>query len=133
MNGRKSLTVYPGMTGLMENAFVSVKGVRHTIRAEIEVPNARANGVAALAPGKHTIVYEFVSDERKPGTGGTSILSVDGKILGAAEIARTVPLAFSAAEGVDVGLDVETAVPGDDAQGNNAFSVRIEQVTVEVL
>ena len=30
---------------------------------------------SALAPGKHTIVYEFIPDEAKPGTGGKSILT----------------------------------------------------------
>ncbi len=34
LGGRKSLTVYPGMTGMMENAFINVKGVHHTITAE---------------------------------------------------------------------------------------------------
>jgi arylsulfatase len=33
LGGRKSLTVYPGMTGMMENAFINVKGVHHTITA----------------------------------------------------------------------------------------------------
>ena len=30
LGGRKTLTVYPGMTGMMENAFINVKGVHHT-------------------------------------------------------------------------------------------------------
>jgi arylsulfatase len=30
-------------------------------------------GTTALALGKHTILYEFVSDAAKPGTGGKSI------------------------------------------------------------
>ncbi len=28
LGGRKTLTVYPGMTGMLENAFINVKGVR---------------------------------------------------------------------------------------------------------
>jgi arylsulfatase len=32
----------------------------------------------ALAPGKHTISYEFIPDAAKLGTGGKFILSVDG-------------------------------------------------------
>ncbi len=116
LGGRKSLTVYPGMTGMMENAFINVKGVHHTITAEVELKDAKTSGViiaqagyfggwalymkdgkphheynffalertniagdTALAPGKHTIAYEFIPDEAKPGTGGKSILSVDGK------------------------------------------------------
>ena len=35
LGGRKSLTVFPGMTGMLENAFINVKGVHHTITAEV--------------------------------------------------------------------------------------------------
>jgi len=34
---RKSLTVYPGMSGMLENAFINVKGVKHTVTAEVEL------------------------------------------------------------------------------------------------
>ncbi len=169
MGGRKSLTVYAGMTGMMENAFINVKGVRHTITAEIEVKDAKAGGViisqagyfggwtlymkdgkphheynwfalertnigadTALAPGKHTISYEFIPDAAKPGTGGKSILSVDGKKIAEAQIPKTQPFAFSADEGADVGLDAETNVSPDYKQNANAFTGKIIKVTVEV-
>ena len=60
---------------------------------------------AALAPGRHTIRYDFVYDGGKPGSGGTSRLSVDGKPAGEARVARTMPFMYSADEGVDVGMD----------------------------
>jgi arylsulfatase len=169
LGGRKSLTVYPGMTGMMENAFINVKGVAHTVTAEVEVKDANTHGViiaqagyfggwvlymkdgkvhheynffglertnvaspTALAPGKHTIVYEFIPDEAKPGTGGRSILSVDGKKLAEGKIPKTQPYAFSGDEGADVGLDGETNVSNDYKQGNNAFTGRISKVTVSV-
>ena len=169
LGGRKSLTVYPGMTGMMENAFINVKGVHHTITAEVEVKDAKTQGViiaqagyfggwvlymkdgkvhheynffglertniastTALAPGKHTIVYEFIPDAAKPGTGGKSILSVDGKKLAEGKIPKTQPFAFSADEGADVGLDGETNVSNDYKQGDNAFTGKINKVTVEV-
>jgi arylsulfatase A-like enzyme len=169
LGGRKSLTVYPGMTGMLENAFINVKGVHHTITAEVEVKDAKAQGViiaqaglfggwvlymkdgkvhheynffglertniagtTALAPGKHTIVYEFIPDEAKPGTGGQSILSAGGKKLAEGKIPKTVPFIFSADEGTDVGLDGETNVSNDYPQGNNAFTGKISKVRVEV-
>jgi arylsulfatase A-like enzyme len=169
MGGRKSLTVYPGMTGMMENAFINVKGVHHTITAEVEVKDAKAQGViiaqagtfggwvlymkdgkalheynffglertniaspTALAPGKHTIVYEFIPDAARPGTGGRSILSVDGKKLAEGKIPKTVPFIFSGDEGSDVGLDAETNVSPDYQQNNNAFTGKIGKVTVSV-
>jgi arylsulfatase len=169
LDGRKMLRVYPGMTGMMENAFINVKGVHHTITAEVEVKDAKTQGViiaqagyfggwvlymkdgkvhheynffglertnvastTALAPGKHTIVYEFIPDAAKPGTGGKSILSVDGKKLAEGKIPKTQPFAFSGDEGADVGLDGETNVSNDYKQGDNAFTGKIKKVTVEV-
>ena len=167
LDGRKTLTVYPGMTGIMENAFINVKGVHHTITADIELKDANASGViiaqagyfggwtlymkdgkahheynffalertniaseTPLATGKHTIVYEFIPDETKPGSGGKSILNIDGRKVGEGHIPKTEPYAFSADEGTDVGIDGETNVSPDYKQGDNAFSGNIVSVTV---
>jgi arylsulfatase len=166
--GRKTLTVYPGMVGMLENAFINVKGVRHTVKAEVEITDAATNGVIiaqagyfggwvlymkdgrphheynffgiehtniggpdALAAGKHTIEYEFIPDEARPGTGGKSILSVDGQKVAEGHIPKTQPFIFSADEGADVGLDAETNVSSDYKPLNNAFTGRIIKVTVE--
>ena len=50
MAGRTSLTLAEGMTGMMENVFISVKNKSKTITAEVEVPASGANG-AILAQG----------------------------------------------------------------------------------
>lgn len=169
LGGRKVLTVFPGMTGMLENAFINVKGRHHTVTAEVEVPNDKTNGViiaqagyfggwtlymkdgkarheynffalertniggdAPLASGKHTIQYEFIPDEAKPGTGGKSILSVDGKKVAEGHIPKTQPFMFSADEGTDVGIDGETNVSTDYEPGPpSAFTGKIVKVTVE--
>jgi arylsulfatase A-like enzyme len=169
LNGRKTLTVYSGMTGMLENAFINVKSVHHTIAAEVELKDDKTGGViiaqaglfggwvlymkegkvhheynffglertnvageTALAVGKHTISYEFIPDAAKPGTGGKSILSVDGKKVGEAQIPKTQPYAFSADEGADVGVDGETNVSNDYKPGPpSAFTGRIIKVTVK--
>src|SRR4029453_10396733 len=51
LGGRTSLTVYPGMTGMTENAFINVKGVHHTVTAEVELNDARTNGVIIAQAG----------------------------------------------------------------------------------
>lgn len=167
LGGRKSLTVYPGMTGMMENAFINVKGVHHTIEAEVDLKDAATNGViiaqagyfggwtlymkegkphheynwfalertnigaeTAIAPGKHTISYEFIPDAAQPGTGGKSILRVDGQKVAEGQIPKTQPFAFSGDEGADVGLDSETNVSPDYQQNANAFTGKIIKVTV---
>jgi arylsulfatase len=86
----------------------------------------------ALAPGKHTIVYEFIPDAVKPGTRGRSILSVGGKKLADGKIPKTQPFMFSGNEGTNVGLDGETNVSNDYKQGDNAFTGKISKVLVEV-
>jgi arylsulfatase A-like enzyme len=168
LGGRKTLTVYDGMTGMLENAFINVKGVRHTITAEVVVNDTKTEGViiaqaghfggwvlymkdgmvhheynwfglertnvassTALAPGKHTIMYEFIPDAATPGTGGKSILSVDGQKAAEGHVPKTQPFAFSADEGADVGMDGETNVSTDYKQGDNAFTGKIVKVTVE--
>jgi arylsulfatase len=170
LGGRTTMTVFDGMTGIMENAFINVKGVRHSVTAEIVVPDAKTEGVIIaqagyfggwalymkggrvvhdynffglshtkvaspkpLAPGAHTIVYEFVPDEAKPGTGGKSILSIDGQVVAEAHIPKTQPFVFSADEGVDVGVDNETMVSDDYRPGATDFQGEIVKVTVAQL
>lgn len=50
--GRTSLTLGQGMTGLMENAFLSVKNKSKTITAEIDVPASGANGSIIVQGGR---------------------------------------------------------------------------------
>ena len=45
MSSRTSLTLYEGMTGMMENTFLNVKGRSLTITAEVEIPKGGATGV----------------------------------------------------------------------------------------
>jgi hypothetical protein len=49
MAGRTSLTVFPGMIGMAENAFINIKNRSHTITAEIENPT---NGVILAQAGR---------------------------------------------------------------------------------
>jgi arylsulfatase A-like enzyme len=52
MAGRTSLTVYQGMTGISENAFINVKNRSHTVTAEVEIPKNGANGVLLAQAGR---------------------------------------------------------------------------------
>ena len=171
LNGRKTLTVYHGMTGMhgerlhqregraphdhgrsrgpgcegerrdhragrLLRRLDAVHEGRHACTQDYNYFGLDATNVAsktALAPGKHTIVYEFIPDEAKPGTGGKSILSVDGKDAAEGHIPKTQPFAFSADEGVDVGVDGETNVSDDYKQGDNKFTGQIVKVTVAQL
>jgi arylsulfatase A-like enzyme len=52
MAGRKSLTVYEGMTGMSENAFINVKNQSATITADVEIPARGASGVILCQGGR---------------------------------------------------------------------------------
>jgi hypothetical protein len=84
-----------------------------------------------LAPGRHSIRYEFAPAGGPPGTGGTGRLAVDGAPAGEKNIPRLMPYAYSADEGVDVGMDAETPVTDEYKEGANHFTGRIMKVTVD--
>lgn len=169
MGTRTSLTVYEGMTGLSENAFINVKGKHYTITSEVELKDSNTNGViisqagrfggwvlymkggkvkheynffglehtniASAQPlpvGKHEIKYEFVPDDPKPGAGGKCVLYVDGQKVAEGQIPKTQPFAYSADEGVDVGVDNETNVSNDYKERENKFTGKIKKVTVDI-
>ena len=52
MAGRKSLTVFEGMTGMMENAFINVKNQSVTITAEVETAPSGTSGVILCQGGR---------------------------------------------------------------------------------
>jgi arylsulfatase len=52
MGARTSLTLYEGMTGITENAFINIKGRSFTIIADVEVPREAVNGVIIAQAGR---------------------------------------------------------------------------------
>jgi arylsulfatase len=64
MNGRTTLTVYPGMHGMMENAFINVKNRSHDITAELEVPAGGVSGVILAQGGRFGGWSLYVKDNR---------------------------------------------------------------------
>jgi arylsulfatase len=52
MAGRKSLTVFEGMTGMMENAFINVKNQSVTLTADVETVPSGTSGVILCQGGR---------------------------------------------------------------------------------
>ena len=52
MGSRTSLTVYEGMTGISENAFINVKNRKYTITADVDLKDANTNGVIISQAGR---------------------------------------------------------------------------------
>ena len=65
MEGRESMTLYPGVPGMMENAFINTKNRSHTITATVEIPEGGANGVI-LCQGGRFGGWSLYLDDGKP-------------------------------------------------------------------
>ena len=62
MGGRTSLTLYPGMIGMKENAFIDVKNRSSSITADLEIPPSGASGVILAQGGAHSGWSLYVKD-----------------------------------------------------------------------
>ena len=67
-----------------------------------------ARSAAPLVPGRHRIDVDTTI--AGPGKPGTVVLRVDGEEVGNVALLRTVPLAFTASETFDVGIDLGAPV-----------------------
>jgi arylsulfatase A-like enzyme len=93
MGGRTSLTVYEGMTGIGENAFINVKNRAVTITADVNVPAHGANGVILcqggrfggwslyVKNGKPVYTYNFVGLQETTITGSAPLPSGKATIV----------------------------------------------------
>lgn len=86
----------------------------------------------AVPSGKATIRFEFKYDGGGMGKGGLGTILVNGEKVAEGRIEHTQAMFFSADEGTDVGQDGETPVSDDYKQGDNAFTGKIQKVTIEV-
>ncbi|MCF1751843.1 arylsulfatase [Mariniradius sediminis] len=83
----------------------------------------------SLAPGKHTLVYDFKYDGGGPGRGGVGTISIDGQKVAEGRIERTQPGIFSVVDLADVGIDLGTAVA--DYGPSSKFNGNIKKVVVQ--
>jgi len=63
-----------------------------------------------LEPGKHTIVFDYKAAGTELGTGGTGVLSIDGKEVATNSLEHGIPVTFPEDETFDVGQDTRTGV-----------------------
>ncbi len=65
MEGRTSMILHEGMTGMMDNVFINIKNRSHSITAELEIPEGGTEGVVICQGGRF---------------GGWSLFTRDGKL-----------------------------------------------------
>jgi arylsulfatase len=83
-----------------------------------------------LAPGKHSLVFDFKYDGGGPGRGGIGTISVDGKKVVEGRMERTQPGIFSVVDLADVGIDLGTVVTnyGPTSKFNGSIkSVKVQR------
>ena len=89
-------------------------------------------GQEPLAPGKHTVSYEFEKTGTEPvGAGGTGRLFVDGQQVAEGNIPRTCTVGYSMDETFDIGWDKGDAVTPEYKAGEK-FGGKIIQVDFDV-
>jgi arylsulfatase A-like enzyme len=84
-----------------------------------------------LPTGKTKLIVDFVYDGGGPGKGGVITMSANGKRIVEGRLERTIPVQLSLGEGLDVGMDVGSAVDFT-YKLPFAFTGKIEKVTVEL-
>ena len=87
----------------------------------------------ALAPGKHTIVFDFKIAERGFGKGGTGVLSVDGKEVDTKKLPYSIPFIVSMDESFDVGVDTRYGVDDNDYHPPFRFTGKLTKLTIRLV
>jgi hypothetical protein len=96
---------------------------------ELLVARWANDGDAPLAPGKHTIVFDFTYDGPGIAKGGTGVLTEDGREVRKLSIPKTIPFLIPPDESFDIGGDTRTGVNDQDYQVPFNFDGKIDKLT----
>jgi len=96
------------------------------------VARFRWEGQEALAPGRHTVIFDFKYDGPGFAKGGTGVLSVDGKEVSKKTVPHTVPFIFGIDETFDVGSDTGTPVEDKEYQVPFAFNGTLHKLSLKL-
>ncbi len=109
----------------------------------VDLKRIKWEGPDALAPGKHTVEFDFQYDGLGVGTlafnnmsglarGGTGTLEVDGKTVATNEMKRTLPMILQWDESFDIGSDTLTGVNDADYKPPFTFTGKLDKLTIQV-
>ncbi len=109
----------------------------------VDLKRVRWEGPDALAPGKHTVEFDFKYDGLGSGTlafnnlsgigqGGTGVLKVDGKEVATQKMEHTIPLILQWDETFDIGSDTGTPVDDQDYQVPFTFTGKLNKLTLKI-
>ncbi len=109
----------------------------------IDLKRIKWEGPDALAPGRHTVEFDFKYDGLGAGTlafnnmsglgrSGTGTLKVDGKEVAAQKMEQTLPMILQWDESFDIGSDTLTGVNDADYQPPFTFTGKLNRLTIRV-
>jgi arylsulfatase len=112
--------------------FYVLKGKPVFLYNFLDLARFRWEGEQALAPGKHTIEFEFTYRGPGFGKGGTGVLKVDGKEVATNTIPHTIAFIITVDETFDVGIDTRSGVNDRDYQLPFRFNGKLNKLTFKV-
>jgi arylsulfatase len=109
----------------------------------VDLKRLKWEGPEVLAPGKHTLEFDFKYDglgaetlafNNMSGIGrsGTGTLKVDGKVVATEAMEHTIPLILAWDENMDIGSDTGTPVDDKAYQVPFAFDGTIDSLKLTV-
>jgi len=109
----------------------------------VDLKRLRWEGPEALAPGKHTLEFDFKYDGlglatlafnnfSGVGRGGTGVLKVDGKEVATQKLEHTLPFILQWDETFDIGSDTGTPVNDQDYQVPFKFTGKLNKLTLKI-
>ena len=109
----------------------------------VDLERIKWEGQEALAPGRHTIEYDFKYDglgvatllfNNFSGLGrpGTGTLKVDGKVVDTKTMPKTLPMILQWDESFDIGSDTETGVNDADYKPPFPLTAKLNKLTIKV-
>ena len=109
----------------------------------VDLERLKWEGAEALAPGRHTLEFDFKYDGLGAGTlafndfsgvgrPGVGTLKVDGKVVDTKPMPRTLPMILQWDESFDVGSDTLTGVNDADYKPPFALTAKLNKLTVKV-
>ncbi|RKE67579.1 arylsulfatase [Pseudorhodoplanes sinuspersici] len=98
----------------------------------LDLARVKWQGKEALAPGKHTLQFDWTYDGPGLGKGGTGTLQIDGKVVESHPMPHSFPITLPWDETFNVGLDTGTPVDDEDYQVPFRFTGKIGKLTVKL-
>ena len=123
--------------------FYLLKGKPVFLWNMLDLERIKWEGPKALAPGQHTLEFDFKYEGLGVGTlafnnmsglgrPGTGTLKVDGKVVATKRMTKTLPMILQWDESFDIGSDTLTGVNDADYRPPFTLTAKLDKLTIKV-